>query len=853
MEVYSRCAPRFNHSLAILSKVDLSGHSPRSLSRSFSRGRSYARSLRYDVNGFQLRALTRVSYGRFFFRPRYPAFTPRKATFLPAVRRAGLTMLYSTLALFGWSQADLFSIRRSRARRVWVNRVKQVVGRAVYARSYGAACFSFYYRRRRFYTRRRRAYAYVRRLRWARVTKRRFVTRVSRLNRQKLRIRAQSFRETRRSFVVLNRAPARPRLAYPLFFADARACRAYRKFASYIKARVAVRYFTAQKFRAVYACWVKHGRAHLLAPHRARYAKSVKLAEKKFPRVQKKTSLVQLEPSSLSRKQRRNQNRNMRRYRADNEKKKQAELVEPLAIFAKQARLAAEKFPGLATYFTKHPRVFRFVRFAEAMDAWVSRFPKVLLPLPLALFKSGNARGGSFRIRRVARTPLRRRTGSTFWRYIRLQKFVPRPRHHQPRRRGGRRRGRGRSKQKNLSPKRSKAQKKKSRTSRHTRRGRRGRRGAGRRRRRQRGRGRKNRQAVGVSPSPKSTSQPKRRKSATLPRKRSKKHLRRFWWGANFPTTRPRTLLARRRSRRLRRRHPTRRLLKRLYAFSKGFRLSTWARRFLRSTFWAHQTRPRAQFLRGFYSRLRRFRAFSRPLHKTAKSRFRLKIQASGLTTRLRLQTQAHALYLRRLLVVALRLLSSLSARVYRVRTAPLFRLRRPHRLLLVASHPILQAALSPLILGCWANFYTYSPLSVKFSDFRLSRFSSVFFAGLRHWVPVLRFRARRKLFFLFKRVVSRAKRFVHHCRRFCRRSVLVRAALSHWLVSQASYQAQRRHRSSRFLLPFLFALRRRVTSARAVPANFFVFTLYDHNYVHQLQGRFSRTRHKRKATFRLK
>jgi hypothetical protein len=164
MDRYSRYAPRFQHSLAILSRIDQHGHSPRSLARTFSRSRSYSRSIQYDVNSFRLYFPSQVRYKQFFNRPRYPAYTPRQPALLPVTRRGGLSVLYSTLSLFGWSNSDTFRFGRARIHHTrWRKGKRKPRGLKVFARSYGSARFSFYYRLKRLYRHRRRAYRIIRR------------------------------------------------------------------------------------------------------------------------------------------------------------------------------------------------------------------------------------------------------------------------------------------------------------------------------------------------------------------------------------------------------------------------------------------------------------------------------------------------------------------------------------------------------------------------------------------------------------------------------------------------------------------------------------------------------------------
>ena len=61
-----RNLPRLNSSIALLSKVDVSGNRPRSLSRVFSRSRSYESSITFDINEYNKRSSSQVNYSSFY-------------------------------------------------------------------------------------------------------------------------------------------------------------------------------------------------------------------------------------------------------------------------------------------------------------------------------------------------------------------------------------------------------------------------------------------------------------------------------------------------------------------------------------------------------------------------------------------------------------------------------------------------------------------------------------------------------------------------------------------------------------------------------------------------------------------
>jgi hypothetical protein len=61
-----RNLPRLSSSIALLSKVDVSGNRPRSFSRVFSRSRSYESSITFDINEYNRRASSQVNYSSFY-------------------------------------------------------------------------------------------------------------------------------------------------------------------------------------------------------------------------------------------------------------------------------------------------------------------------------------------------------------------------------------------------------------------------------------------------------------------------------------------------------------------------------------------------------------------------------------------------------------------------------------------------------------------------------------------------------------------------------------------------------------------------------------------------------------------
>lgn len=170
-QFYSYFFPRFEQAVAVLSKVDFSGDSPRSFSKSFSRARSYDASVRYDVNSFSKFSSSIASYSHFFFRTRRPTFSPLHfGAFSGFVwARFFRKSNYALFSPFGWSASDDFSAMRLRglSRRLGPKhgRRKKVRGFKVIFRAWGRRKFYKPFKR---YRVRRITRRWLRRMRRAR-------------------------------------------------------------------------------------------------------------------------------------------------------------------------------------------------------------------------------------------------------------------------------------------------------------------------------------------------------------------------------------------------------------------------------------------------------------------------------------------------------------------------------------------------------------------------------------------------------------------------------------------------------------------------------------------------------------
>lgn len=138
-ETSLRYFPRFATAVAVISKVDAVGNSPRSLAKTFSRSRDYSVSTRFDINDFSIRASDLASYSTFFSRLRAPYYTPFRSSYYSNSKKHFLSKFYKTQSLFGWGQADDFFFSRVKPTRKGV---------LVFARSYGSSAFAYFFRKR---------------------------------------------------------------------------------------------------------------------------------------------------------------------------------------------------------------------------------------------------------------------------------------------------------------------------------------------------------------------------------------------------------------------------------------------------------------------------------------------------------------------------------------------------------------------------------------------------------------------------------------------------------------------------------------------------------------------------------
>jgi hypothetical protein len=834
MDRFARSAPRFSHSLALLSKIDYSGLSPRSLARTFSRGRSYDRSTRYDVNSFRLRYPNKVSYTTFFERPRYPSFSPRRPPLWPKLQRGGLILGFGALNLFGWSQTDHFRMGRTRLRWKGWHEKRKYRGRFIYARSYGAARFSFYYRHRNAYRRRRRALVAVRRAKWGRPVLRRVVARLpvrplsifSGINRRLSVVSdllgssvAVTVHHSTISFasVVARLISPFGGYSFPLPYAFTQSSQALPR-RSYFRART-LKPWRRRRYRWRYKPRITRYRwfyASLYRQHLRTHNRSIILKKllARFPELRLKAeALVKANKKLLAKvKAKRLAVRTNKKLSAKDKVRQIAKINKKFSLRPEQRIFS--KFKGPRPSSLRRKKVGRRNRRFAAQIFNLFHVPR---------FRIGQAKKAKAKAKKTkTRAKLRPKVEVTVQAKAKRAKKPKRSR--AARRRRARRRARHRSRWRLEKVPRT------------------------------------NQQAKSPAPKPVSPTKPRkaRKPSRRKPSRRKPSRLPKFTRSPRVvppsaPFVHRRRALRRRWATSRKRRHPARRLLNRLYPFAKGLRLGFWWSRFAAGLRRVRRPRRRARIFRRWVRRLRCFRAFSRSVGKFSKFRFfhRFSSQLRSLVYYQLRQTTA--LIRSRHLIATLLRFFGIFARSFRG-TIPLNpgRVLRQQRLTLVFGNA---AFYSPLVAS-WAKRYQLNPATLFLSSFSLFyRFGSLGFFS-PYWSFALTGQSRVQAQFFTP--VSLGT--LHFLRTFgsiwpslADSSSRVKSVVSKWLFAASVRSAQRRRLHSRALLPMLFALRRKPGTLRSAPSNLFNFALYDHNYIHYSVGRYKRLKNKRRARFRLR